>query len=70
MSFTDDELQRAKDWILTADPIAIDLKLAALLHRLECAEKVIASIESESLDGAAYHQALEAWLQSKGNGII
>lgn len=84
MKFTDDDLKRLKNhegyWrdsydMRKANPQISEswgwvdgLKIEALLHRLECAEKVIENPHAPSMyeDDCSGCEALKAWRSSKG----
>ena len=76
MKFTDEDLKRLKEESSAEDysgyhQVTIDCAdLDSLLHRLECAEKVIENPHHPSHvypeDGCSGCEALKAWWSSKG----
>ncbi len=74
MKFTDEDLKRLKEESSAEDysgyhQVTIDCAdLDSLLHRLECAEKVIENPHAPSMyeDGCSGCEALNAWRSSKG----
>ena len=70
MPFSDEDLERLKVFIASHDKgrtvigqdFIVESKLLSLLHRLECAEKLVAW----EWDKGNYQELLGAWLRSKG----
>lgn len=68
MTFTDEDLKKLRELVPLIDTYGRWLtngdKVNALLHRLECAEKVIEACGQDLNVSKPY----EAWLKSKGQG--
>jgi len=71
MTFTDDDLKRLKEGLNGKPESVIDFEsgwLTALLHRLECAERLIWSLDPHEgvIDKDFVRESRRAWLRSKG----